>query len=143
MVKSVLYYLSDDAFATISRMAEQQGFVAQGAIHKRGLSNFINKLSEQEFDDTRPKNVISRHIQEIQTGRAPTWKSYQQRKTRTLQITDKARANFYKIAIQVGIIKANEPWIVGGPDRYNLVSITSYVLEGIGLRWVTPKRLPL
>jgi hypothetical protein len=139
---TALYYISDYSYHQLVTIAEQQGYIRRGGQRYRGISNFFNDLSKCDFSDTRPSQVIKRHAYEIKVGRAPLWMSHYIRRTRSLTLSKEAKQNYIHLAGKVGIIK-DEPFIYGGPVRTSFCSIIGYVLESIGLKWITPAKLPI
>lgn len=135
------YYLSDKAYNHLIHLAQIKKYVSFGSARVKGLSTFLNELATFELLDTRPDNVKKRHEEQEALGRAPTWLHHRQRRARSLSLTDDAIQRYFKVAFEVGIIQ-NEPFIVGGPSRLTPIPSVAYVLEGIGLEWLTPKDLP-
>lgn len=136
-----IFYVSDKAFGHLVHLAQVRGYVKWGAQRVKGLSEFLNMLSESKFTDTRPDLVRQRHEEEIRMGRAPTWLHTRTRRARNLQLSETAIENYLELAYKVKIIK-DEPYTIGGPSRLTPQPSVSLVLEGIGLQWLTPKTLP-
>lgn len=136
------YYISDKAYRNLVTMAQRQKYVKELTQRHKGMSEFVADLAYYEFKDTRPPNVIERHKQQIAFNRAPIWTEFAVRRVRRLFIPHPAELRYLKIARQVGIIR-DEPWAIGGPSILKPIPIISYVLEGIGLGWITPTRLPV
>lgn len=137
-----IYSISETAYKYLQRMCLYQGYISPGLTRNRGMSLFLNDLSHSTFTDTRPSDITYRHNVEIKNGRAPLWSSYSRRKNRMLKLTDESIQNYITIAYTFGIIK-DPPYIVGGPSLQNPYAIVGYVLEGIGLKWLTPDQLPV
>ena len=137
-----LYYISDKAYHMLTSTATQQRYIKYGAIKKKGLSEFLTDLCYMKFTDTRPAEIIRRHDIMIANGRAPIWTSYPVRRTRALALPKPTIERYMRVALQVGIIK-EEPYIVGGPSKLRPTSVVGYVLEGLGLGWITPNRFPI
>lgn len=141
-VESKLYQISETAYRNLYLTAMRQGYVKSGLSKARGMSQFIIDMSLCTYYDTRPSNVVDRHNQEIAMNRAPKWTSYIIRKARMLTLSQEVIDNYIVIAYQFGIMH-DPPYAVGGPSILQPVSIVGYVLEGIGLKWLTPEKLPV
>lgn len=137
-----LYSISETAFKYIQQIAVRQGYLKPRLAKSRGLSEFLEDLAYASFIDTRPLNIVDRHNMEINIHRAPRWTSYIVRKARMITITEDAIKNYILIAYKFGIIK-DPPYAVGGPSITKPVSVVGYVLEGIGLKWLTAEKLPV
>jgi hypothetical protein len=136
-----LYYISDTAYNRLITLAQQARYVPYGSNKVIGLSAFLNDLASCPFRDTRPPLVKQRHEQEIALNHAPTWTSVKFRRTRTLKLTDDAIARYYLMSHRVGITR-KEPYVRGEPSRISPYPAIGFVLEGIGLQWLTPTELP-
>lgn len=141
-VKHNYFYVSDKAYDTLIALAKQQNYVQRSLIRPRGLSEFLEALSNYRMQDTRPDSEVERHLFEISTHHAPIWASYYLRRARALTLYRQSTANYIHIALQMGIIREEAPWTIGGPNRLNPTSVIGYVLESIGLGWITPVTLP-
>lgn len=131
------YYISDVAYDRLTMFAQKARYVKFGASRAKGMSEFLSDLALKPLEDTRPPFTKERHAQEVAYGHAPTWLQYHTRRARLLSLTEDAVARYFKVGYQVGIIKA-EPYAIGGPDRRTPYPTVAYVLEGIGLKWLTP-----
>lgn len=139
---SRLYYISDTAYAYLTQLAVRQGYKKNTTERAVGMSEFLDDLAYRKFTDTRPPNVRSRHDEEIKHNRAPIWLSYVTRRQRMLYLPRPAIARYMHLAEEVGITR-EEPYIVGGPSVTRPISVVGYVLEGIGLKWITPESWPM
>lgn len=137
-----LFYVSDYAYDKLVLKAIEQLYVAKDARRASGMSRFIEDISKVSVRDTRPEHIKRRHTEEIRTGHAPKWMTYHERRTRLLQMTPETLERYYVMAHVIGILR-DDPWPIGGPNRQNPVAVTSYVLESLGLGWITPERWPL
>lgn len=122
-------------------MAQRHKFVRFGSARVKGLSDFLNQLATIPLLDTRPDLVKMRHQEEIRNNRAPTWLHVRVRRSRLLKLNDDAIARYYLAAFQFGITRA-QPYAVGGPDMRTPYPSVAFVLEAIGLGWLTPEEFP-
>lgn len=136
------YYISDKAYNALTGMGQRRRFIPFGTARVKGLSEFLSLLARSSFEDTRPPNVKLRHQEEMAHNRAPNWAHSRQRRARPLTLTDDAIARYWNIAFLVGITRA-EGFAIGGPPTNIPYPSVAYVLEAIGLGWLTPDTLPL
>ena len=137
-----LYYISDTAYQHLIMLATRQGYKKLNTERAVGISEFLSDLAYYDFSDTRPYQIVERHKQEIENNRAPTWTSYSVRRTRMLYITLPSIQRYVQLALKVGIIR-REPYLYGNVSITKPVSIVGYVIEAIGLKWLTPNSYPL
>lgn len=135
------YYLSERAYNSLIVMAQHQRYLPFGTRRAKGLSEFLNDLSSFSLEDTRPPLVLRRHREEERRNRAPTWVHTRLRRSRPLKLTDAAIENYVGCAYVFGIIR-NDPFAIGGPRRTTPYPTVAFVLEAIGLKWLTPVDLP-
>lgn len=138
---SRLYFISDLAYDQLNTLAIRQGYVKPESQVRRGFSRFLDDLSEMEFVDNRPNDIKERHEFEIRNHRAPTWKTYMYRRTRSLTLRDSTIFNLTKLAYKMGIV-LEEPWAIGGPSQLRNAPLLGYVIESIGLDWIHPTKYP-
>jgi hypothetical protein len=135
-------YISDYAYAKLITLAQRQRYVPYGSSRVKGIGEFLEDIAHKEFVDTRPPLVRERHEQELRYNRAPVWLHNRRRRSRLIKLSDGAVARLFKIAFLVGIIR-EEPFIIGGPSRTNPLPSVAYVVESIGLGWITPDVYPI
>jgi hypothetical protein len=138
---AIAYYMSERAYGHLVFMAQKQGYIPWGAERAKGLSEFLNDLAHYALEDTRPELVRMRHEEEISHNRAPSWHHTRLRRARLLKLDENAIEKYFESALIFGILR-EEPFAVGGPQRNTPYPAIAYVLEGIGLEWLTPVDLP-
>ena len=131
-------YLSDYSYNRLISLAQRNRWLPYEVKRAHGLSAFLNALSHFPLVDTRPENIRRRHDEEIKMNHAPTWSYVSQRRSRLLTLNEETIALLFRVAFQVGIIRA-EPWAVGGPRRNSPIPSIAFVIEAIGLGWISPK----
>lgn len=137
-----IYYISDKAYQKLVQFSVRQGYKKLETERAYGMSEFLEDLAYYDFIDTRPQSIIERHNQEIAHDRAPTWTSYGNRRPRMLYLPAPAIQRYITQAYIFGIIR-EVPYVKGGPSVVQPISVVAYVLEGIGLEWITPIRFPI
>lgn len=132
------YYISDKAYNSLIGLGQRHKYILYGTSRAKGMSEFLIDLADKELEDTRPPFVRQRHEEEIKWNRAPTWLHSRQRRARLLTLTDHAIECYFKVAFEVGIIRVDPPYTIGGPARDNPIPSVAFVLEAIGLKWIQP-----
>lgn len=144
-----VFYISDRAYNHLVHLAQTKHYVKWGTKRAKGLSNFLNDLAldnfslsnKSRFIDTRPPLVKQRHEEEIRLDRAPSWLHTRTRRAHNLILSEDTINKYMHVALQMGIAR-EEPYTIGNRSTLSPQPNVSLVLEGIGLTWITPDRLP-
>lgn len=106
---------------------------------KHKMSEFITKLSEQEFTDTRPVDFQKSDIIRVSNNLLPFWYNRYTRHARCLRLTLYTINNLVNIAIKFNLNKE-----LNAPTNliYTTNSLVSLALEVIGQGMLTPVNMP-
>lgn len=99
----------------------------------RGLSSYIDAIATCEFEDTRPSDVRELHQAMLSSNYFPYWSAEEYRPQTRLKLRDFTLVKLYAFGITNDII--NPRRVVVNPP---VVSVIGYVLEAIGISWLTP-----
>ncbi len=134
------YYLSDVAYDYLSKMAVEQNYVAEGVLHRVGISQFVERLSYRKYIDTRPDDIKLLDERLLASKRIPMWNTEEYRTSRTFRLSEGALTRFAITALSHRMTLG--PAYKCGPYWKSLPSIAAWVLEAIGVEWLTPTEWP-
>lgn len=133
----IKYNLSDTAYNHLLDLARQANYIYSTDLVKskpKGISEFLNIISEFTYQDSRPSYIKQSDLQRLQNQRLPYWSLEYQRRARWFKLTDAARQAYVCIAMQFGI--TNNYYYK--TQRLSTTSLVNATLEAIGIEWLTP-----
>lgn len=138
----LVYYITDYAYEKLIDLAKQLNYIEPNAKRAKGMSEFLDALSHQEFIDTRPPEMIEEHEKASLRSSPPRWTiTGEYRKPRLLSLTPTSIFNYLKIGILTGVI-VTEKLVNPGRINRSEEALVASVLEAIGLELLTPTSLP-
>lgn len=127
-------HLSPTAKSGLRLQAFRLGYVTSlNHRNYRGLSAYIDALATCNFEDTRPDDVRELHEAMLASNYFPFWSAEEYRPQTRLHLYNTTIAKLYAFGITNDII--NPRRVVMNPPA---VSVIGYVLEAIGINWLTP-----
>lgn len=134
-----LYYLSDEAYNGLWRLAVGHKYVGRGAASGKGISQYITAASLHEFRDNRPEELRSMDMVRRAEGLTLYWSDGDARKARLLTLDEEVIEALCSVAIdhRIGIGKSHRKKSV---SLRSTTSTVARVLEAIGKRWLIPTK---
>lgn len=128
------FWISEQAYNKLLERARTYGYISSDHTNS-GLASYLNTLAGlgTTFTDNRPMDVQAASLDELLSGKFPTWNLYMDRYPRCIRLSKVTVMFFAQIAKEFGIVNK------GLSDT----SLTGAVLEAIGTEWLTPdKEIP-
>jgi len=127
-------HISPTARAGLMHQAFVLGYLSSPkAKNARGVSAYINAIGVGDFEDTRPIHIKEYHEQEL----VANWSCEEYRPQTRLRLAPLVILNMYKYGLEHGIVN---PRVVS--EQPPASSILGYMLEAIGIEWLTPINPP-
>lgn len=133
-------FLSDEAYNNLTADARVYDFIRQNA--NSGLSLYMTNLlkannSLADWKDTRPEFIKSHDLDELLNDRYPIWDDGSPKARRLLSLSPTIEP---QLVNALGIVRLH-PW--HGHPLMKPASLTSQFWEVVGIRWLTPSRVPI
>lgn len=127
------FWITNESYHNLLKQAREKNYITSPN-YNIGLSRYLNALADSgtDFIDSRPQDIKAITIDELESGRFPTWRLYYNSYPRCIRLTKTSLLFYASVARQYGIVNK------GLSDS----SLTGSVLEAIGTNWLVPS-MPL